>query len=127
MDPDSRSRAAIKVLRARMAAVHEPSQKTGTTRTNKRKASTLPPILSWCNRWLRQPLISEFGEPTTDRYITSCLPVIRAQSQRDRFFLDPAAFFRMHAGVAKKERQGLFGVQSHGCGTVPRTAQPTPL
>jgi hypothetical protein len=45
---------------------------------NKAKASNLPAILSGCNRFSHQQLISDFGEPAAGRYIASCLPVNRA-------------------------------------------------
>ena len=37
-----------------------------TNRTNKAKTSSLPAILCWFNHRLHQPLISGFGEPTTE-------------------------------------------------------------
>ncbi len=51
-----------------------------TNRTNKAQASTLPAIFSGCNRFSHQQLIPEFGEPAADRYITSCLLIIREGS-----------------------------------------------
>jgi hypothetical protein len=50
-----------------------------TNRKNKTKASTLPQFSDWCNRCLRQQLISEFSEPIAGGYIASCLLVTRSE------------------------------------------------
>ncbi len=64
-----------------------------TNRTNKAKASSLPAILSWCNRFSHQQLISEFGEPTTEvhNFLFARDPTAIRGRREEHFLIGPMA------------------------------------